>query len=41
MTLFGAVSDNPLFTGAIARYLGGTRDQATLDILGQFDGKPR
>jgi uncharacterized protein (DUF1810 family) len=37
MTLFGAVSDNPLFTDAIAKYFAGAKDQATLDVLSQFD----
>ena len=41
MTLFAAVSDNPLFAAAIARYFSGARDQATLDILSQFDGPRR
>jgi uncharacterized protein (DUF1810 family) len=33
MTLFGAVSDRPVFTEAIAKYYGGQKDQATLDLL--------
>jgi len=33
MTLFDAVSDNPLFAAALARYFAGARDQATLDRL--------
>jgi uncharacterized protein (DUF1810 family) len=41
MTLFGAVSDNPLFTDAIAKYFAGAKDQATLDILSRFDGLRR
>ena len=41
MTLFGALSDNPLFTDAIAKYFAGAKDQATLDILNQFDGRRR
>ena len=41
MTLFAAVSDNPLFTGAIAKYFAGAKDQATLDILSQFDSPRR
>jgi uncharacterized protein (DUF1810 family) len=41
MTLFAAVSDNPLFTDAITRYFAGAKDQATLDILAQFDGLRR
>jgi uncharacterized protein (DUF1810 family) len=41
MTLFGAVSDNPLFTDAIAKYFAGAEDQATLDHLSRFDGLRR
>ena len=41
MTLFGAVSDNPLFAEALARYFAGVRDQATLDILARFDVQRR
>jgi uncharacterized protein (DUF1810 family) len=37
MTLFGAVSDNPIFDQAIARYFAGGKDQATLEILTQLD----
>jgi uncharacterized protein (DUF1810 family) len=37
MTLFGAISGNPLFAAALARYFAGAKDQATLDILSQFD----
>ena len=33
MTLFGAVSANPIFAQAIAAYYRGERDQATLDRL--------
>jgi uncharacterized protein (DUF1810 family) len=33
MTLFGAVSSDPEFSAAIARFCGGKRDQRTLDIL--------
>jgi uncharacterized protein (DUF1810 family) len=33
MTLFAAVSDDPLFAAAIERYYAGAPDQATLDIL--------
>jgi len=40
MTLFEAVSDNPLFAAALARYFGGGRDQATLDRLARFDDPP-
>jgi uncharacterized protein (DUF1810 family) len=38
MTLFGAVSDHPLFGEAIAKYFAGEKDQATLDRLARFDG---
>ena len=41
MTLFAAVSDNSLFTDALARYFAGARDQATLEILSRFDGLRR
>lgn len=34
MTLFEAVSDNPVFGQALARYFAGERDGATLEILG-------
>ena len=33
MTLFSAVSDDPIFDAAIANYYAGAKDQATLDIL--------
>lgn len=33
MTLFGAVSDDPIFGRAIAKYYPDGKDQATLDIL--------
>jgi len=33
MTLFGAVSDQPIFGEALARYFAGERDAATLEIL--------
>jgi uncharacterized protein (DUF1810 family) len=33
MTLFSAVSDDPVFDAAIAKYCAGAKDQATLDIL--------
>jgi uncharacterized protein (DUF1810 family) len=39
MTLFGAVSDEPLFDQALARYFGGERDGATLEILAKLDQK--
>jgi uncharacterized protein (DUF1810 family) len=41
MTLFGAVSDEPVFDEALARYFLGERDQATLDILAALDRKAR
>jgi uncharacterized protein (DUF1810 family) len=41
MTLFAAVSGDPLFAEALARYFAGAKDQATLDILGRFDGLRR
>ncbi|MDA9466366.1 DUF1810 domain-containing protein [Bradyrhizobium sp. CCBAU 53415] len=37
MTLFGAVSDEPVFDRAIARYFAGERDGATLEILSRLD----
>jgi uncharacterized protein (DUF1810 family) len=36
MTLFGAVSDAPIFGQAIAKYFGGERDGATLEILAKL-----
>ena len=39
MTLFGAVSGEPVFDQAIARYFAGKRDGATLEILRAIDGK--
>ncbi len=33
MTLFDAVSNQPIFAQAIDKYYGGEKDQATLDIL--------
>jgi uncharacterized protein (DUF1810 family) len=36
MTLFGAVSDDPLFGEAITRYYGGKKDQATLGVLARI-----
>ena len=39
MTLFGAVSDEPVFDEALARYFAGERDGATLDILASLDRK--
>ncbi len=35
MTLFGEVSDDPIFGQAIAKYYPGGKDRATLDILEQ------
>ncbi|MBR0705881.1 DUF1810 domain-containing protein [Bradyrhizobium liaoningense] len=37
MTLFGAVSDEPVFDQALARYFAGERDGATLAILAKLD----
>ncbi|MDD1525769.1 DUF1810 domain-containing protein [Bradyrhizobium sp. WBOS7] len=37
MTLFGAVSDEPIFGAALARYFAGESDAATLEILSQLD----
>jgi uncharacterized protein (DUF1810 family) len=37
MTLFGAVSDEPVFGEALARYFAGERDGATLQILAKLD----
>jgi len=37
MTLFGAVSDQPIFGDALARYFAGERDSATLEILSKLD----
>ncbi|HTO60112.1 MAG TPA: DUF1810 domain-containing protein [Bradyrhizobium sp.] len=34
MTLFSAVSDDPIFDQAIAKYHAGEKDRATLDLLG-------
>lgn len=39
MTLFGAVSDEPVFDEALAKYFAGERDGATLEILASFDRK--
>jgi uncharacterized protein (DUF1810 family) len=41
MTLFGAVSDQPIFDQAIARYFAGERDGATLEILASLDRKAK
>jgi uncharacterized protein (DUF1810 family) len=37
MTLFAAVSPEPIFGEAIAKYYGGQCDQVTLDILAKFN----
>lgn len=37
MTLFGAVSDQPIFGAALARNFAGERDAATLEILAKLD----
>ncbi|QOZ77392.1 DUF1810 domain-containing protein [Bradyrhizobium sp. CCBAU 53351] len=37
MTLFGAVSDQPIFGDALARYFADERDSATLKILAKLD----
>ncbi len=39
MTLFGAVSDEPMFGEAIAKYFPDGKDAATLDILAGLDRK--
>lgn len=39
MTLFGAVSDEPHYDQALARYFAGERDGATLEILAKLDQK--
>jgi uncharacterized protein (DUF1810 family) len=39
MTLFAAVSDDPVFEQAIAKYFPDGKDQATLDILAELDRK--
>ncbi|MGX1322348.1 uncharacterized protein (DUF1810 family) [Bradyrhizobium sp. USDA 377] len=41
MTLFGAVSDEPVFDQALARYFAGERDGATLEILAKLDQASR
>lgn len=40
MTLFAAVSDNPVFDRTLAKYFGGERDGATMDILARLDQRP-
>ncbi|TWB04280.1 DUF1810 domain-containing protein [Bradyrhizobium stylosanthis] len=37
MTLFGAVSNEPVFDEALARYFASERDAATLEILARLD----
>ncbi|TYO65014.1 DUF1810 domain-containing protein [Bradyrhizobium hipponense] len=37
MTLFGAVSDQPIFSQALERYFSGERDSATLEMLSKLD----
>ncbi|MCK1711443.1 MULTISPECIES: DUF1810 domain-containing protein [unclassified Bradyrhizobium] len=37
MTLFGAVSDQPIFSQALERYFSGERDGATLEMLSKLD----
>ena len=37
MTLFGAVSDEPIFDEALAKYFAGRRDDATLGILDRLE----
>lgn len=37
MTLFGAVSNEPVFDDALAKYFAGERDGATLEILSNLD----
>lgn len=39
MTLFGAVSDEPVFAEALARYFAGQPDGATLEILAALNRK--
>ncbi len=39
MTLFGEVSDDPIFGRAIAKYYPDGKDPATLDILARLDGR--
>ena len=41
MTLFGAVSDDPVFGEAIAKYYASDKDQATLGILARMAQKRR
>ncbi|MGY4505531.1 uncharacterized protein (DUF1810 family) [Bradyrhizobium sp. GM24.11] len=39
MTLFGTVSNEPVFDVALAKYFAGERDGATLEILSNLDRK--
>lgn len=39
MTLFGAVSNEPVFDEALAKYFAGERDGATLEILSNLERK--
>jgi uncharacterized protein (DUF1810 family) len=39
MTLFGAISQHPLFSQAIAKYYPDGNDPATVDILARLDAK--
>jgi uncharacterized protein (DUF1810 family) len=39
MTLFGAVSDNPIFAEAIETYYAGEKDQATIATLERMAGQ--
>jgi uncharacterized protein (DUF1810 family) len=41
MTLFAAVSNEPIFEEALARYFAGEHDRATLDILARLDRPAR
>jgi uncharacterized protein (DUF1810 family) len=41
MTLFDAVSGEPIFDEAITRYFAGERDSATLEILVTLDRKAK
>ena len=41
MTLFGAVSEHPIFAQALTAYCGGEKDQATLDMLARLDSAAR
>jgi uncharacterized protein (DUF1810 family) len=39
MTLFAAVSDNPIFNDALKKYYSGTNDEATLTTLNRMEGQ--